>query len=216
MKQIKYGNNERIKQKMFNIFGKRHRSKLNEQMRGYITERDFTITSQNCIGGVLYHDLGMQFLSPTINMSFDGPDFIKFLINIEHYVGLELEEFVTDVVPYPVGHLGDIELRFNHYSTFEEAKQKWDERKNRINYKRIFVIATDRDGMLAYDCMEQFNQIIYPKIMYTANKYPQYPWAHPCDCWKGNNQVGTMTGYADLKGHRFYEKYANIGKFLGQ
>lgn len=30
---------------------------------------------------------------------------------------------------FPTGKLGDIEIRFNHYKTFDEAVAKWDERK---------------------------------------------------------------------------------------
>lgn len=208
------GFTERVKQKVCRFIGRSNREKINRQMQNSVKNKCFTIISQNCIGGVLYHDLGMKFLSPTINMSFDGPDFIKFVSNIQHYVSLDLKEYITDNVKYPVGHLGDIEIRFNHYASFEDAYEKWNVRKSRINFDNILVISTDRDGMQAYDCMELFDKIPYRKIMYTAKAYPQYSWSRACKTWKNKNQVGTMTGFVGLKGHRFYEKYADIVEFL--
>ena len=37
-----------------------------EAKKEYIAE-NVTFISQNCIGGVIYHDMGQKFLSPTIN-----------------------------------------------------------------------------------------------------------------------------------------------------
>ena len=52
----------------------------------YLNRRKFngnqvSIISQNCIGGVFYHDMKCEFLSPTINLFIRQPDFIKFLNN---------------------------------------------------------------------------------------------------------------------------------------
>lgn len=44
--------------------------------------------------------------------------------------------------------LGDIELHFNHYKSFEEAEQKWYERKQRMNEERLFVeMQTDSEEL---------------------------------------------------------------------
>ena len=32
--------------------------------------KDISIIANNCIGGCLYHDLGLKFLSPTIDLFF--------------------------------------------------------------------------------------------------------------------------------------------------
>ena len=205
----------RLLRKIHTMASKNKRQKINEHLKKNINIKEFSLITQNCIGGVLYNDLGMQFLSPTINLSFDGPDFIKFVQNLKYYISLELVEFSTNEVTYPVGHLDDIEIRFNHYTTFCEAKQKWDERKNRINYNKIYVIATDRDGMTNYNCMEQFDKLSYPKVMYTAKPYPQYSWTRWCKCFK-DETVGIMTGIANLKGQRYYEKYFDIIRFLNK
>ena len=60
-----------IKEKLRDVTNKiwdRNRKKINKKYRSELKNKDFTIFSCNCTGGVLYHDLGMKFLSPTINL----------------------------------------------------------------------------------------------------------------------------------------------------
>ena len=40
----------------------------------------------------------------------------------------------------PFGIIGDVMVCFQHYGTFEEAKEKWDERKAKVDYKNIGFI----------------------------------------------------------------------------
>lgn len=198
----------RIKQKLRAKLSKGQRKKRNEEYRAAVEKKDFSVIASFCGGGTLYHDLGMRFLSPTVNLAFDGEDFCKFCLNLEHYISQELVEHRTELVSHPVGMLDDVQILFVHYKTFAEAKEKWEERSKRINFDRIFVMATDRDGMT--NCMEQFDRIPYKKVMYTAKPYPQYDWAVYCPCFKKRSAVGVMTGICDLKGHRFYEKYVDM------
>lgn len=59
-----------------------------------------------------------------------------------------------------------------HYKTFEDAKEKWDSRKNRLNYNNLFIICTDRDGC-TYEQIKRFDQLTYKnKIMFTHKLYP--------------------------------------------
>ena len=51
---------------------------------------NFTILCSNCIGGVIYHRLGKQFLSPTINMFFSQPDFVSFCMHLDYYLQQKL------------------------------------------------------------------------------------------------------------------------------
>ena len=59
-------------------------------------------------------------------------------------------------------------LDFMHYETCKEARDCWERRKKRINFNKILVLATDRDGFdgKAY---EQWKKIPYPKVLFTAN-----------------------------------------------
>ena len=136
------------------------------RMRGSVNAERFSIISQNCIGGVIYHDLGMQFLSPTINTFIPEPDFVKLVSNLRHYMEQDLE--MRWEGGYPVGMLGDVQIHFMHYATCAEAKESWERRKARVDYDKILVLATDRDGFdeVVY---EQWKKIPYPKVLFTAN-----------------------------------------------
>lgn len=52
---------------------------ISKRFQRNLRNDSFTILSSNCIGGVIYHRLGKQFLSPTINMWFRQPDIVHWL-----------------------------------------------------------------------------------------------------------------------------------------
>lgn len=122
-----------------------------------------TIISCNCIGGILYHELNLQFCSPTINLYMNCEDFIKFCENLEYYLSLEIIEYTGPIErDYPLGMLGDILIYFVHYHSLEEAKEKWEIRKKRMDMDNIFIIATDRDG--CNDALiKRFSELPYEK-----------------------------------------------------
>ena len=120
-----------------------------------------TIISQNCIGGVLYHELGLQFLSPTVNLFMVNEDFIKFCENLQYYISLDITPYEGEIKRnYPLGMCGDIVWYFVHYNSFEEAKKKWNDRKERVNMNNIYIIATDRDGFNS-ELLERFKKLPY-------------------------------------------------------
>lgn len=126
-----------------------------------------SLISQNCIGGIIYHDANQRFLSPTVNLYILPKDFIKFVNNLDYY--LSLTPNVKMGKDYPIGTLGDIKINFMHYSSPEEAVEKWEERKQRINFDKIFVIMVERDGFDDED-FKEFLKIKYPKILFTRNE----------------------------------------------
>lgn len=147
--------------------------------------QNISYISQNCIGGVIYHDMGQKFLTPTINLYFMANDFIKFVENLNYYMNLDLVmEEGTEVV---TGILGDIRLYFLHYHTNEEAFEKWNERKTRINYEKIFVIQTDRDGF-GEEEFKRFKALKYPKALITGNEK-----------WKDEDFVIYLPQYKDAE-----------------
>lgn len=150
-----------------NKFLRMKRDRIIQRIHSTVKSKDVTIISQNCIGGVFYHDLGTQFLSPTINLFIKEPDFVRFALNLQHYMGCELEMRWEE--EYPVGRLDDIEIYFMHYETCKEAKEQWNRRKQRINWDKIIVLSTDREG---FDdaVFQQWKQIPYPKVLFTAQQ----------------------------------------------
>ncbi len=123
-----------------------------------------TIFAPNCWGGITYHTLGLRFASPFINMFENHNDYIKFLMNSQHYINCELRlrEMKWETIlkrDYPVVECDDILLNFNHYISFEEANEAWVRRKRRINWDNVFVMFYDEDPGL----VEKFLEIPYGK-----------------------------------------------------
>ena len=136
-------------------------------LRTRLMQKDLTIISQNCIGGVFSHDMGMEFQSPTVNLYVPAADFIKFVNHLEHYLTADLEIYWGE--EYPIGILDDIRLMFVHYDTCQQAKDAWERRKKRVKLDRILVLSTDRDGF-DEGIFEQWKAIPYPKLLFTARK----------------------------------------------
>lgn len=164
------------------------RDRLARRMKARLTARDFTVVSQNCIGGVFYHDMGLQFYSPTVNLYFTAADFVKFVLNLKYYLSLTPE--MRWEGEYPVGKLDDIEIHFMHYETCTQARQAWERRKARVKWDRIIVLCTDQEGFddAAYTA---WRQIPYPKLLFTAQAcFAEerdsvfYPWYERNGCVK--------------------------------
>lgn len=114
---------------------------------------DFSIICSNCVGGIIYHRLGKQFLSPTINLWFHQDEFIKFLLDLKGYLAEELV-FVESQYDHPVALIRDITVYFSHYKTEEEAENAWNRRKARINFDNLYIIMYDRDGITQEDILK--------------------------------------------------------------
>lgn len=52
---------------------------------------------------------------------------------------------------YPIGTLDDIKIFFMHYDSCEDALQKWEDRKKRVNPQKIFVIMVEQNGFSKED-----------------------------------------------------------------
>lgn len=159
-----------IKKKMSIRYGecvRKREAALGQRMRKGVTDTAISIISQNCIGGVCYHDMGQQFLSPTVDLYIAAPDFIKLIGDLRKYLVQPLELQWDE--EYPVGHLDDLEIRFMHYETCSEAKLAWERRCQRIDWDKILVLTTDRDGFTETE-FEHWVQLPYPKVLYTAQE----------------------------------------------
>lgn len=55
-----------------------------------IKHKDVTILSNCCIGGTMYNDLGLKFLSPTINLFFGHHGFIDLVNHLDEYEDAQL------------------------------------------------------------------------------------------------------------------------------
>lgn len=115
----------------------------NRWYRMRLKNDNFTIITNSCIAGIMYHKLGKQFLSPTINLWMQDKEFYRFVKNLDWYMAQPLR-FIQDIESTPTAYCGDILIHFNHYKTETEAASKWDGRKKRINRKNLYIICSDR------------------------------------------------------------------------
>ena len=103
-----------------------------------------TVFSSNCIGGMICHDMRLQFRSPTVNLWMPHKDFLCFLENIDYYLECEIEQIFEDGVDHPIGIMrrGEetVKLYFVHYKSFEAAVDKWRQRCLRVDLNNAFVV----------------------------------------------------------------------------
>ena len=116
--------------------------------RKKLYDYDFSFVSNNCFGGILYKQLRKPYLSPFVGLFITGKDFLSLISRFDYYINCDLifkdkskNDYVNNLKKenssIPIGSLDDIELIFLHYSTKEEALEKWERRKLRMNFENI-------------------------------------------------------------------------------
>ena len=148
------------------------RMALNAENKKRLSNRNFTILCNNCVGGVILHELGERFNSPTVNLFFGAEDYIKFLEKLDYYLSQTLVEVQSDK-DYPVAKLDDITIYFMHYSSFDEAKTTWKKRAARIEKDNLYVIFVQQNGCTE-QILREFDDLPYKhKLALTAKPMPE-------------------------------------------
>lgn len=178
-----------------------------KRKRARLEVTDFSILATNCIGGIIYHDLGLEFRTPTVNLTIPLEDLIKLAENPRWYMERPLVE-IKDPGPCPAALLGDIRVNFVHYAAFEEGAAKWEERKRKINWDRIVLMGTDRDGC-DYETLRRFDQLPWPnKVMFTHRPYPEFPSACYIKGFEERGEVGVLTDFKPgIRKRRFVDAF---------
>ncbi len=139
----------KVSQKIYHKFTEITDPYLIKLRKSRINNDDFTIISNNCWGGAVYRRYGLPYNSPTVGLFFFAEDYVKFCGNLQHYMKQELQ-FIsrnesrhkmqlisTRYDSVPIGRLDDIEIVFLHYKSQDEAKEKWNRRRERVNYNNL-------------------------------------------------------------------------------
>lgn len=147
--------------------------------------RDFTIISNDCWAGHVYRYFGLPYNTPTIGVGFFADDYLKFVTNLKQYLSMDLEMIspqeskhweqiryhgkMFQICPY--ARIGDIEVRFGHYNSFNEAKEKWNKRRERINWNNLIVKMSEHNGC-TIDHLKAFDALDYEKkFVFTTRDY---------------------------------------------
>lgn len=177
---------------------------------------NFSIICSNCIGGFIYHRLGKQFLSPTINCYINPKDFIKFCSNLKYYISLKLK-FIPYDKTYPVAMLDDIYVFFNHSSNKEDAERDWERRKIRINYDNLYVILYDQHSLDEERASKEDILQLKPEkfkniVVLSEVEYPDIPFVLTIK--KNERPQGALYFDTDKYGIKTYEKNFDYVGFL--
>ena len=147
---------------------------INKKNRKRLINRNVSIIASNCIGGMIYHDMNLRFLSPTINAYFIPSDFIRFCRNLRYYLSIDPEPVDTNSCSYPMAKLDDILIHCVHYTDFEEFRNKWNERKRRVDFANMAFIMFERDGC-TYEDIAEFDALEYKnKVVIVSREMPEF------------------------------------------
>ncbi|MDD3922220.1 MAG: DUF1919 domain-containing protein [Endomicrobiaceae bacterium] len=156
-----------------------------------LTNKNFTIISNNCWGGFIYQKYNLPYKTPFLGLFIPAPCYIKLLENFDKIMDTSIDFISEGKYPcsngkkYPIGILGeDIEIHFLHYKTPEEALTKWNQRKLRINKNNMLVKFSEID-FCTPDLIERFDKLPFKnKLCITVNQYKHlksvitFPAAH--------------------------------------
>ena len=196
----------------YNPLAVRRRSNL----RKALVNHTVTFLCPNCIGGLLFHDLGLQFRSPTINLMMFQPHFVKFVHNIKYYLSKDFSPYIDPEFPVPCAHLEDIDIHFTHYATVEEGIRKWNERAKRIDWDNIFIFLTERDG-LTYEEIKSLSHLkVRGILVFTAHDYPDIPYALQIPKYTADGEVGNILRKSRIDDRKEYENYFDFVKWFNE
>lgn len=212
-----------------NLYNNKITRRINDTIRDFLilpikrkqlTNKDFTLVCNNCNGGVITHDLGLQFKSPTVNLFFPQTGFFDFIENMEYYLEQSIVEVKDDNVAYPIGKIyggekhPDIEVHFMHYDNFECAIEKWNARKKRINKENIFIMWTFF-GDTWEDLFERFEALPYKnKVAFVNNDYgKKYSSLYYIKGFEKEKGLGVLSLYQNLFGKKYYDQFDYVKWF---
>jgi len=185
-----------------------------------IKSRNFSVIASNCTGTLPYRFLDVPYNTPTINLFFMAPDYMRFIKRLDYYLSLpltfrdhsrypEAEEVRKKQGMHPIGVLDDIEIHFMHYQSEADAKRKWNRRKKRINPEHLVFAFTDKD-LCTPDLLKEFDELPYRnKFVFTANPHHYLKHCIAVPDFAGQTEIGdAYTNYDALM-------HVNFAKLIG-
>ena len=154
-----------------------------------INKNDFTIISNNCWGTFIYKKFGVPYNSPFVNLFIFPEDYIKLLKNFSkdslsniEFINKEQSKFTNRLITYgesynnnyPIGLLNkEVELHFLHYTSKEDAFQKWNRRLEKMNFERLIFKFSDTN-QCKDESIKEFDELDLPnKVCFTAKPFSQ-------------------------------------------
>ena len=198
---------------------------IRRKMAGLKGGENITIISNNCWGGHVYRYFGLSYTSPTVGMFFFTEEYIRFLKHLDHYLSLELKFIPIEQSRYseelkqrnhltcPIGVLDDVEIVFLHYHSEDEAREKWNRRKKRINIDNLIVKMSEMN-LCTEAFLREFDSLPYKhKFVFVHKDYglhTQILWREYANKGEVSNDTDHFRRHINLialvKGKQNYKK----------
>ena len=72
------------------------------------------------------------------------------------------KEYFENDIDYPIGKLDDIEIFFVHYYSQKEVLEKWNRRRDRINWENLVIKVSEQNGF-SKEHLDTFNRLNFKK-----------------------------------------------------
>lgn len=193
-----------------------------KRMRKQLQNQEVSLFTPNCLGGILFHDLGLRFLSPTVNLMMTQKDFLEFVLHLDEYLNGNFEFVEKPEYECPCAYLyrgtsdEKIMVVFTHYKTAKEALDKWNSRKERIDKDNMFVFIEERDGITKHDLEKLASLKVKGIVAFTCNEYKDIPYAVYLPKYHKDGEVGNILKKNHITGRREYEKYFDFVKWFNE
>lgn len=161
------------------------RDNASERIKQKLSYSNFTIISNNCWGGWVYRYFGLPYSSPTVGLFFLAEDYLRFVSDLKYYMSKELVFIAPDAVhrvdevagyvdmfgKYPIGRIKDVDIHFLHYENEEEAYEKWNKRKERMDWSRI-IVKMSQQNLWSDEIARKFDELPLPnKLFFETKKF---------------------------------------------
>jgi uncharacterized protein (DUF1919 family) len=153
--------------------------------RSRLTNKDFSIVSNDCWGGQVYKALQLKYKTPFVGLMLMSPCYIKMIRKLRFYLSQELTfteksryQNIEGMrakyhMTYPIGLLNnEIEVHFFHYGSAEEARSKWTRRIQYFNWNNVFIKYDATKDLATVEDLMQFDDLLYPKVSFGFKDQP--------------------------------------------
>lgn len=154
-----------------------------EKLKGYLRETILirqnknqctggrSLLCNNCTGGVILHELGLRFDTPTINTWIPDEDFLRFAENIAFYKKQQVK-ILPNQKDYVLACLGDVHVHFMHETDPEKAICDWNRRVSRLDEENLYCLFV-ADQNTADEIVQAVSQLPLPHVcVLTEKEYP--------------------------------------------
>ncbi len=185
--------------------------------RKHLRNRSISIVSNDCWSSFMYRFYRIPFNSPFAGLFIMPDDYLALLENpdilgtaprMSTAVHSRYRDRLQQLPDYPLGLLpGDIEIHFLHYSSQQEAAEKWARRVPRIDWNNCIVKFSQNNGCTE-EHLSRFAALPYPhKVAFTCQPFPELGCTVDLPEFHGRPQLGRYWKIADL--HYNFALHAN-------